>query len=68
MHILIGARQSFFHAEQHPSDLGGTDVEAFLTGLASERQVAPTKNQRDRQVGASNTKIAISLKCFSSCR
>jgi integron integrase len=35
-----------FHGRQHPKDLGGADVEAFLTWLASERQVAPATHKQ----------------------
>lgn len=35
-----------FHSKQHPSDLGGRDVEAFLTYLATKRHVSSsTQNQ-----------------------
>lgn len=35
-----------FHGKQHPTKLGGPHVEAFLTHLATERNVAPsTQNQ-----------------------
>jgi integron integrase len=30
-----------FHGLRHPAELAGADIEAFLTWLASERQVAP---------------------------
>jgi hypothetical protein len=36
----------FFHDKRHPSDLGATGVEAFLTHVAVEREVsAATQNQ-----------------------
>ena len=35
-----------FHGRQHPKDLGGAEVEAFLTWLASERQVAPATHKQ----------------------
>jgi integron integrase len=36
----------FFHGKQHPRDLGATEVEAFLTHLATEGNVsASTQNQ-----------------------
>jgi site-specific recombinase XerD len=39
-------RYVYFHNLQHPQDLSELDIEAFLTHLAVERQVAPsTQNQ-----------------------
>ena len=35
-----------FHGKQHPKDLGGADVEAFLTWLASDRQVAASTHRQ----------------------
>jgi len=35
-----------FHRLQHPRDLGGTDVEVFLTWLATSRQVAPATHKQ----------------------
>ena len=35
-----------FHGKQHPKDLGGAEVEAFLTWLASDRQVAPATHKQ----------------------
>ncbi len=35
-----------FHGKQHPKDLGGAEVEAFLTWLANERQVAPATHKQ----------------------
>lgn len=34
------------HGLRHPRDLDGTDVESFLTWLASERQVAPATHRQ----------------------
>ena len=39
-------RYILFHSKQHPKDMGGAEVEAFLTHLAVERHVsASTQNQ-----------------------
>jgi integron integrase len=39
-------RYILFHSRQHPKDMGGAEVEAFLTHLAVERHVsASTQNQ-----------------------
>src|SRR5258708_39862825 len=36
----------FFHGKRHPREMGGPEVEAFLSHLATERRVAPsTQNQ-----------------------
>jgi len=35
-----------FHGCQHPKDLGGPQVEAFLTWLADERQLAPASHKQ----------------------
>ena len=36
----------YFHAKRHPRDMGGLEVEAFLSHLATEGRVAPsTQNQ-----------------------
>lgn len=35
-----------FHGKQHPRDLGGPEVEAFLTWLADERQLAPASHKQ----------------------
>jgi len=35
-----------FHGRQHPKDLGGPEVEAFLTWLADERQLAPASHKQ----------------------
>ena len=35
-----------FHGLRHPSELGPAEVEAFLSWLASERQVAPATHQQ----------------------
>ena len=35
-----------FHGLQHPRDLGGPEVEAFLTWLADERRVAPATHKQ----------------------
>ena len=36
----------FFHGKRHPSDMGGSEVEAFLSHLATAGRVAPsTQNQ-----------------------
>lgn len=45
-----------YHKKAHPSTLGGQDLSAFLTWLATERRVsASTQNQalaeRDRRIG-----------------
>jgi hypothetical protein len=39
-------RYIFFHHKKHPADMGKTEIEAFLTYLATERHVsATTQNQ-----------------------
>ena len=40
-----------FHGKQHPKDLGGAEVEAFLTWLANEREVAPATHAQAGFVG-----------------
>jgi integron integrase len=35
-----------FHGRRHPADLGQVEVEAFLTWLAHDRQVAPATHQQ----------------------
>ena len=36
----------FFHAKRHPREMGGAEVEAFLSNLATAGRVAPsTQNQ-----------------------
>ncbi|MEK8046184.1 integron integrase [Ideonella margarita] len=35
-----------FHGLRHPAELGGSDVEAFLTHLADERSVAPSTHSQ----------------------
>ncbi|MGS0756840.1 phage integrase N-terminal SAM-like domain-containing protein [Roseateles sp. GG27B] len=35
-----------FHDKQHPKDLGGAEVESFLTWLANERGVAPATHKQ----------------------
>ncbi len=35
-----------FHDQRHPADLGRTEVEAFLSWLAHDRQVAPATHQQ----------------------
>ncbi len=35
-----------FHGRRHPADLGQAEVEAFLTWLAHDRQVAPATHQQ----------------------
>jgi hypothetical protein len=35
-----------FHKLRHPRDLGGPEVEAFLTWLANARQVAPSTHKQ----------------------
>jgi hypothetical protein len=40
-------RYVLFHNKRHPSDMGGPEIEAFLTHLATERSVAAsTQTQR----------------------
>jgi integron integrase len=39
-------RYVLFHGRRHPAEMGGAEIEAFLTHLATERQVSPsTQNQ-----------------------
>jgi hypothetical protein len=39
-------RYIFFHNKQHPKDMGGKEIEAFLTDLAVNQKVAAsTQNQ-----------------------
>ena len=39
-------RYVLWHGKRHPAEMGAREVEAFLTGLAVEREVAaPTQNQ-----------------------
>ena len=35
-----------FHGLRHPREMGGTEVEAFLTWLADERQVASATHKQ----------------------
>jgi integron integrase len=35
-----------FHGLRHPSEMGGDEVQAFLTHLAAERQVAPSTHRQ----------------------
>jgi integron integrase len=35
-----------FHGSRHPSELGGPEIEAFLTWLAAERQVSPSTHRQ----------------------
>ncbi len=35
-----------FHGLKHPADMGGTEVEAFLTHLAAERQLSPSSHRQ----------------------
>jgi integron integrase len=55
MHFSIRTEQSYvqwvkafihFHDLQHPAEMGGPEVEAFLTWLAAERQVSPSTHKQ----------------------
>jgi len=35
-----------FHGLKHPAEMGGTEVEAFLTHLAAERQLSPSSHRQ----------------------
>lgn len=35
-----------FHGLRHPRDMGGPEIEAFLTHLANERQVSPSTHKQ----------------------
>ena len=35
-----------FHGLRHPRDMGGSEIEAFLTHLANERQVSPSTHKQ----------------------
>ena len=43
-----------FHNKRHPNEMGGAEIERYLTYLAAERKVAAsTQNQLDRMIGTS---------------
>ena len=45
-HTCIGARPSSAFTGRHPRDLGAAEVEAFLTWLADERQLATSTHKQ----------------------
>ena len=55
MHYSIRTEQAYvhwtkafvrFHGMQHPDQLGRAEIEAFLSWLASERQIAPATHKQ----------------------
>ena len=55
MHYSLRTEQAYvhwvrafirFHGLRHPAEMSGAEVEAFLTWLASERQVAPATHKQ----------------------
>jgi integron integrase len=55
LHLALSTEQAYaywvrhfvaWHGRRHPRDMGGPEVEAFLTMLANERQVSPSTHRQ----------------------
>ena len=58
-----GTKFILFHHKRHPKDMGAPEVEAFLTHLAADRQLAASTQNQATRPSSSSTKKSSGSSC-----